>query len=95
MSKDLFLRLLQTLITITDAGDQRLVELGKSILNNLFELVRESGKCDAYLLRLIHSAYCNFQGLVDNKDSFAGYPGNFITNDNKRKRLEMSLYPHC
>ena len=95
MSKDLFLRLLQSLITITDPLDQRHVELVKSIINNLFDLCRETGKCDAYTLRLIHSAYCNYQGLVDNKDSFAGNPGNFINNDNKRKRLEMALYPHC
>ena len=95
MNKDTFLKLLQSLITMTDPKDPASVASSKAILVNLEGLLKSSGMADGLVMRLVVTAERNFDDLVKHKKDFAGKPGDISANKAKRDRLEMTLFPHC
>ena len=96
MSIDLFLRLLQTLITLVqDPKDEESVKLAEAILRCAWKLVERDGRYGRGLYILMTNAIRQFRMLLDNRDSYAGVPGANLNNQMKRRRLEMVLSPHC
>lgn len=96
MSTDLFLRLLQTLITLVqDPKDEESVELAEAVLKYAWKLVERDGRYGRVLYTLMTNAISQFRMLLDNRDSYAGVPGANMSNEMKRRRLQMALYPHC
>ena len=95
MNEDTFLKLLQSLITMTDANDATSIACSKSILVNLNALLRSSGMANAIVMRMVMSAERIFEDLIAHKNDFAGKPGERSKNKAKRDRLAMTLFPHC
>lgn len=93
MSEDQFIRLLQSLITMS--VDKESTELAGKILKDLFELVRKSNMADAMTVRAMFTASSCFEHLVRCREDFAGVPGDYCQNENKRRRLWSAVYPHC
>ncbi len=96
MSIDLFLRLLQTLITLVqDPNDEESVEMAEAVLKYAWKLVERDGRYGRGLYILMTNAIRQFRMLLDHRDSYAGVPGANLNNQMKRRRLEMALNPHC
>lgn len=95
MNEDTFLKLLQSLITMTDAKDATSIACSKSILVNLDALLRSSGMANGIVMRMVMNAERIFEDLIIHKNDFAGKPGEIKSNKAKRDRLAMMLYPHC
>ena len=95
MNYDTFLKLLQSIITMVDENDPSSVKRGKTILENLRDLVWSSGKANGQVRRMIVGAIDNYENLIQLKDDFAGAPGEIMRNKAKREKLAMAIYPHC
>lgn len=95
MNYDTFLKLLQSIITMTDAKDPASIACAKAVLVNLNGLIRSSGMADGAVMRIVYGAERNFDHLVLHKEEFAGKPGEIRQNKAKRDRLRMTLSPHC
>ena len=95
MSHDNFLSYLQQLLSTVDPGNPCSVALGQTALDATVELVRASGKVDGYTIHLMVMAQDGFRHLVYHQKEYAGVPGEYKENEQKRRRLEMVLHPGC
>ena len=95
MSKESFIRLLQSLLTMVDPDDPYSVKCVERTLENIFMLARESKKCDPFTMRLMLQALSSVQRLIVDREDFIGKPGQYATNVAKRHRLEQMLMPGC
>ena len=95
MSLDQFIRLLQSVITMTDKSSRLSVSNGKAILDNLLGLAWDSQKCDPVTLRTMTQAACIFESLIQCKEDFAGIPGDYAGNEAKRNRLKQRVCSNC
>lgn len=95
MSKGSFLRFLQSILTMVDPKDESSVALGFTTLISLVSMAKSSHKVDAFTLRMMRIAIANYEFLVENKNDFAGVPGDYHNNVAKRKRLENAISPGC
>ena len=59
------------------------------------KLVERDRRYGRSLYILMTNAISQFRMLLDNRDSYAGVPGANMSNQMKRRRLEMALNPHC
>ncbi len=95
MSLKNFIAYLQQLLSMIDPEDEYSIALGKNALSATIALARVSGKADPLTLRAMIRADAQFHDLARNAKDFAGVPGKFLENEQKRTRLEMALIPHC
>ena len=95
MNYDTFLKVLQSVITMTDAESPESVEEGKKVIRGIYQLILSSGMADIQTKHMAEAAARHFEGLIMCKDEFAGVPGQAHRNRIKRNRLAMTLYPHC
>lgn len=95
MSLKNFIAYLQQLLTMINPKDQYSIGLAKTALSATISLATASGKVDAVTRRAMNFAVNQFDYLVEHAKDFAGIPGNFKENEQKRQRLEMMLVPHC
>ena len=93
MSFDMFVRLLQSLITMADRPEN--VEKALNILVSLDALCDTTNKIDGRTAYAIHEAANSFDIFVMQRDEFAGKPGDFENNRKKMQRLAMYLRPSC
>lgn len=95
MSLANFISYLQQLLSMVDPKNKYSIGLAKNALSATISLARASGKADPITIRAMVSAEYEFQNLVEHAKDFAGSPGKYKENEQKRKRLEMMLVPHC
>ena len=95
MSLANFLSYLQQLLSMVDPKNKYSIGLAKNALSATISLARASGKADFTTLRAMVRAENQFQDLVEHAKDFAGVPGQYKENEQKRHRLEMMLVPHC
>jgi len=95
MSFKNFIMYLQQILTMVDPKNEYSIALAKTALSSTISLAIASGKVDAPTIRLMRGAEEKFNYLVNHTKDFAGIPGQYLQNEQKRKRLEMFLYPHC
>ncbi len=95
MSQNNFISFLQQLLTMVEPGNDESFELAKRALETMITLARYSKKVDAKTNQMMTVAEARFINLVENASIYVGKPGEFIENSKRRRRLEMSLYPHC
>lgn len=95
MTLDNFLSFLQQIITMTDPNDRAAVALAKNALNSVLALGQCSGMTDAFTLRLMMRAENLLTQLLYHRDEFAGKPGDYAGNQNRRHRLRNVLTPGC
>lgn len=88
MSEENFLSFLQQLLTMVELEDADSIALTETALTSVTQLANLSGKTDAFTLFLMVNAVRKFDYLLENKDYFAGVPGEIFTNRNKRKLLK-------
>ncbi|MDO4755059.1 MAG: hypothetical protein Q4A54_01860 [Parabacteroides sp.] len=93
MSLEMFIRLLQSLITMADTPEN--VERANSILISLCQMGNSSRKVDRLTAYAMHIAASSFDYLVAHRKEFAGVPGQVAINKQKRHRLRMFLSPGC
>ena len=95
MSLANFISYLQQLLSMVDPKNKYSVGLAKNALSATIALARASKKADPITIRAMVSAEKEFENLVEHAEDFAGVPGKFKENEQKRHRLEMMLVPHC
>ncbi len=95
MSEGRFIQLLQALLTMVDPSSPTSVACVKNTLENVFALARESHKVDAITLRVMAEAIALSSHLINNRDDFAGKPGDHQGNYAKQQRLVQMLRPSC
>jgi len=95
MSQDQFLKLLQSILTMTDAKQKVSAVYAGRMLENLFELALDSGKCDGLTLHMMENSIRLLDVLIKRKADYAGVPGDYAGNQAKRNRLGEALYPRC
>lgn len=95
MSSRNFILYLQQLLTMLDPKNEYSIALAKNALTTTIALAEVSGKVDPKTLRAMHTAEKQFQELALHAKDFAGKPGHFEENEQKRRRLEMFLFPYC
>ena len=95
MSFDNFMSFLQQLLTMVDPRDEYSIALGKSILESTVALAHASGKVDRITFRTMDRAIHLFDALVRHAYEYAGKPGDFQGNEQKRHKLSMILGPGC
>ena len=95
MSLKNFIAYLQQLLSMIDPEDKYSIALAKNALAATIALAKASGKADPITLRTMTRAEDDFNYLVRNAKDFAGVPGKYLENEQKRHRLEMALTPHC
>ena len=93
MSFEMFVRLLQSLITMADRPEN--IKKALDILASLDEMCDTTDKIDRRTAYAIHVAADSFNIFVARRSEFAGIPGEFHTNKKKRQRLAMYLMPSC
>ena len=93
MSFEMFVRLLQSLITMADSPEN--VEKAFKILDMLDDMCETTNKVDGRTAYAIHVAADSFNFFVSQRSEFAGIPGDVNTNRKKRRRLAMYLMPSC
>ena len=93
MSFEMFVRLLQSLITMADSPEN--VEKAFKILDMLDDMCETTNKVDGRTAYAIHVAADSFDILVAQRNEFAGIPGDVNNNKKKRHRLAMYLMPGC
>ena len=89
----MFVRLLQSLITMADRPEN--VEKALNILISLDEMCMATKKIDRRTAYAMRVAADNFKIFVARRNEFAGIPGDIDTNRKKRHRLAMYLMPAC
>lgn len=95
MSFKNFIMYLQQILTMVDPKNEYSIALAKTALSSTISLAVASGKVDAPTIRVMRGSEDKFIYLVNHTKDFAGVPGQYLQNEQKRKRLEMFLYPHC
>ena len=95
MTLNNFLSYFQQLLTMINPEEEHSVELARKALFATFDLVRATKKVDARTLRAMNLARRQFQFFAEHAEDFAGSPGEYRENEQKRRRLEMMLTPHC
>lgn len=95
MSYDTFLKVLQSIITMTDANSPESIKKSKEIVEGLYQLIASSGMADILVTNMAADAVRLFNEIIMFKDDFAGVPGQIRRNKAKRDRLAMMIYPHC
>lgn len=95
MSLNNFLSYLQQLLTMVDPKNRHSISLAKTALSATIAMAVDSDKVDPRTYRVMVAAEENFSHLVDNARDFAGKPGDIAGNENRRHRLQMTLYPSC
>jgi len=95
MSLDNYLSFLQQIITMTDIFDKASVALAKNAVTAVNALAQTSQKVDALTWRVMLAAEMQLELLLHHKDDFAGKPGDYMGNQNKRHRLLNVLRPSC
>lgn len=95
MSLKNFIAYLQQLLTMIDPLNEYSVALAKNALSATIALAEVSGKADMPTRRAMRGAEAKFRYLAEHAQDFAGTPGNYKENEQKRQRLEMVVYPHC
>ena len=95
MSLENYLSFLQQIITMADPHDKASVALAKNAVTAVNALAHTSQKTDALTGRVMLVAEVQFERLLHHKDDFAGKPGDYMGNQNKRHRLLNVLRPGC
>lgn len=95
MSLDNFLSFLQQLLSMVDSKNKYSIALAKVSLNSTVDLAIASGKVNALTHRVMYAAKEEFDDLVRNANDFAGKPGEYEENRNRRQRLLLVLRPGC
>lgn len=95
MSFGNFMMFLQQLLTMVEKKDEYSIALARSILQSTIALAKASGKVDGMTLRTMMMTVNRFDNLVQHAEEFAGKPGDISGNEQKRRRLEMTLRPGC
>ena len=95
MSIENYLSFLQQIITMTDPNDRAAVALAKNALTSVAALAITSHKVDSITWRIMHEAEERIELLLRHKEDFAGTPGDYVGNKNKRHRLLNVLRPGC
>lgn len=95
MSQEQFIRLLQSLITMTDPDNCLSIAYSKTILENLLSLAMDSRKCHPITLRSMKRSITLFERLMAHKEDFAGVPGDYAKNKAMRDRLAAIVQPGC
>ena len=95
MSVDRLICFLQELLTMMEPSNDLSVASTKAILDNLYGLLRSSGKCNSIVLRMLIRFRDNFAYYSNHREEFIGVPGDFQRNKAKRDRLAQTLYPGC
>lgn len=95
MSLENFLSFLQQIITMTNPKDTASVALAKNAVVSVIALARSSEKVDALTWRVMNEAEMLLEQLLRHQDDFAGKPGDYVGNKNKRHRLLNVLRPGC
>ena len=95
MSLNNFLSYLQQLLSMVDPANKYSVALAQAALDATVKLVRASGKADAVTMRTMVNAQREFRYLASHRDEFAGIPGDYNGNEQKRRRLGLMLQPGC
>ena len=95
MSKDNFLSYLQQLLTMVDPENSYSVALAQAALDATVELVRASAKADSLTVRIMVNAQHEFRYLTSHQKDYAGVPGEYRENEQKRRRLGLILQPGC
>lgn len=95
MSMNNFLSFLQQLLTMVDPDNQYSIALAQTALDATVELVWASRKSDSLTIRSMMVAKNEFRYLVSHQDEYAGIPGEYSMNEQKRRRLALVLQPGC
>ena len=95
MSYDTFLKVLQSIITMTDTNSPEAVKKSENIIKEIYMLILSSGMADILVTNMAADAVRLFNEIIMFKDDFAGVPGQIRRNKAKRDRLAMMIYPHC
>jgi len=95
MSLKNFLMYLQQLITMVNPKDEYSIALAQAALSATISLAVASHKVDAPTNRAMMTAQIKFTYLAKHQKEYAGIPGQYLENQQKRNRLEMFLNPHC
>ena len=95
MSLNNFIAYLQQLLTMVDPQDADSIERARTALNATVQFAIASHKVDAITTRTMVGAIDAFGSLVRTASSFAGRPGAFAENEQRRRRLLNVLCPRC
>ncbi len=95
MSINNFISYLQQLLTMVDPNSAESIALAQKALDATVKLAMTSGKVNRDTATAMYRAQNYFVHLVENAEDFAGKPGRFQENEQKRHRLERMLVPHC
>ena len=95
MSLSNFIAYLQQLLTMVNPRDERTVDLAKEALQATVNLAFMSWKADPTTLRAMRHAVEKFSMLAMHANDFAGKPGHFKENEQKRRRLASVVLTHC
>lgn len=95
MSFNNFISFLQQILTMVDENDRCSIALATSILSSTIALAEASGKVDPITRRTMRMAENSFYDLVSHSKEFAGEPGDYKGNEQKRRKLGLMLKPGC
>jgi hypothetical protein len=95
MSEQNFLSFLQQVLTMVNPEDEASIALGKIALNAVIELALSSRKVSGPVVRMMYGAENCFDQLIKNAAHFIGKPGEYIENEQKRRRLANAIRPGC
>ncbi len=95
MSLSNFIAYLQQLLTMVNPRDEYSVDMAKKALEATVALAFMSRKADPITLRAMRHAVDKFSNLTKHAGDFAGKPGHFKENEQKRRRLESVIMTHC
>ena len=95
MSMDNFLSYLQQLLTMLDPENPYALALAEAALDATTGLAMASGKADPITIRTMENAKQTFLYLVSHQKEFAGVPGEYKANEQRRRKLGSLLRPEC
>ncbi len=95
MSRKRFIELLQALLTMVDPESPASVACVKTALDSILGLAKESGKSDPLTIHTMEIAADSVNFLVEQREDFAGKPGDYSGNLAKQNRLEQMIVPTC
>ena len=95
MSLNSFIAYLQQLLSMVNPDNDHLIVIAKEALSATIALAEASGKIDSVTRRTMDRAEYQFDYLIEHARDFAGVPGRFKENEQKRQGLKMMLVPHC
>ncbi len=95
MSEDMFLKLLQSLLTMVDPEDPLSVASFQNVLNSVLAMGEKAKAVDGETRMLMMRAAKYPEDIIYNRKDFAGKPGDYKGNQAKRNRLYQALMPSC